>query len=81
LRVSSKLTIALLGAALTSAQNPSQQLAHFHLVQLNVTDPAAAVAFYTSKFDSEKPAFWGWKRFGRKNHGFCSPRLQRPRLK
>ncbi|HYK17538.1 MAG TPA: VOC family protein [Bryobacteraceae bacterium] len=53
------MTIAVLGAALASAQNPPQQVAHFHHVQLNVTDPAAAVAFYTSKFDCEKAIFLG----------------------
>jgi catechol 2,3-dioxygenase-like lactoylglutathione lyase family enzyme len=33
------------------------QLAHFHHVHLNVTDPAPAIDFYTSKFDSEKAKF------------------------
>jgi catechol 2,3-dioxygenase-like lactoylglutathione lyase family enzyme len=34
-------------------------LAHFHHVHLNSTDPAAAIAFYTSKFDCEKAKFAG----------------------
>src|SRR6266851_1071390 len=33
--------------------------AHFHHLHLNTTDPAAAIAFYTSKFDSEKARFAG----------------------
>ena len=43
-------------AGLCSAQG---QLAHFHHVHLNVTDPAAAIDFYTSKFDCEKARFAG----------------------
>ena len=37
--------------------SPDTQLAHFHHVHLNVTDPAAAIGFYTSKFDCEKARF------------------------
>ena len=33
--------------------------AHFHHVHLNTTDPAAAIAFYTSHFDCEKARFAG----------------------
>ncbi|MGH9762823.1 MAG: VOC family protein, partial [Blastocatellia bacterium] len=33
--------------------------AHFHHVHMNVTDPAAAIDFYTSKFDCEKRRFAG----------------------
>jgi hypothetical protein len=33
--------------------------AHFHHLHLNVTDPAAAIAFYTSKFDCETGKFAG----------------------
>lgn len=33
--------------------------AHFHHVHLNATDPAAAIDFYTSKFDCEKARFDG----------------------
>jgi catechol 2,3-dioxygenase-like lactoylglutathione lyase family enzyme len=55
-----KISIALLlCASLAWAQNPPQQLAHFHHVHLNVTDPAAAISFYTSKFDCEKASFSG----------------------
>jgi hypothetical protein len=28
-------------------------VAHFHHLHLNVTDPAAAISFYTTKFDCE----------------------------
>jgi predicted enzyme related to lactoylglutathione lyase len=50
-------TVALvLGAAFTCY---GQQLAHFHHVHLNATDPAAAINFYTTKFDSEKASFAG----------------------
>ena len=34
-------------------------LAHFHHIHLNATDPAAAIDFYTSKFDCEKAKFAG----------------------
>src|ERR1044071_4346712 len=33
--------------------------AHFHHLHLNTTDPAAAINFYTSKFDCEKARFAG----------------------
>src|SRR5215831_17778471 len=33
--------------------------AHFHHLHLNATDPAAAISFYTSKFDCEKKRFAG----------------------
>lgn len=33
--------------------------AHFHHLHLNATDPAADIAFYTSKFDAEKGKFAG----------------------
>ena len=57
-----KIVAALaLGAALVShAQDaPPAPPAHFHHVHLNSTDPAAAIAFYTSKFDCEKSRFAG----------------------
>jgi catechol 2,3-dioxygenase-like lactoylglutathione lyase family enzyme len=38
---------------------PPAPLAHFHHVHLNATDPAAAIAFYTTKFDCEKARFAG----------------------
>jgi len=46
-------------SAVSIAQAPPTQLAHFHHVHLNVTDPVAAIEFYTSKFDSEKAKFAG----------------------
>jgi predicted enzyme related to lactoylglutathione lyase len=42
-----------------AAQESPPRLAHFHHVHLNVTDPAAAIEFYTSKFDCEKAKFAG----------------------
>jgi len=33
--------------------------AHFHHIHLNATDPAAAIQFYTGKFDCEKGKFAG----------------------
>ena len=38
---------------------PPPALAHFHHLHLNATDPAAAINFYTSKFDCEKGKFAG----------------------
>src|SRR6266436_6039514 len=38
---------------------PPVALAHFHHLHLNVTDPAAAIEFYTSKLESEKRKFAG----------------------
>ena len=52
----------LFGAAwICCAQEAPQAppLAHFHHVHLNATDPAAAIDFYTTKFDSEKARFAG----------------------
>jgi catechol 2,3-dioxygenase-like lactoylglutathione lyase family enzyme len=37
-----------------SQDTPPPQLAHFHHVHLNSTDPPAAIDFYTSKFAAEK---------------------------
>lgn len=39
--------------------NAAPALAHFHHLHLNATDPAADIAFYTSKFDCEKERFNG----------------------
>lgn len=38
---------------------PPAAVAHFHHLHLNATDPAAAINFYTSKFDCEKGRFAG----------------------
>ena len=38
---------------------PAAAAAHFHHLHLNATDPAAAINFYTSKFDCEKGRFAG----------------------
>jgi catechol 2,3-dioxygenase-like lactoylglutathione lyase family enzyme len=64
------LSIMILGLAVAcSAQQPASlpgpspspapSLAHFHHLHLNATDPAADIAFYTSKFDCEKARFNG----------------------
>ena len=48
----------------SAAQQPAPQLAHFHHLHLNTTDPQQAIKFYTSKFDCEEgrfldqPAVW-----------------------
>ncbi len=42
------------------AQEPPK--AHFHHIHLNATDPAAAIEFYTHKFDCEKAIFAGRPR-------------------
>lgn len=52
-------TLRVLLAAAIACSCSAQQLAHFHHVHLNATDPAAAINFYTSKFDSEKASFAG----------------------
>jgi catechol 2,3-dioxygenase-like lactoylglutathione lyase family enzyme len=45
--------------AATSQEAPPAPVAHFHHLHLNTTDPAAAINFYTSKFDCEKGRFAG----------------------
>lgn len=52
-------TLRVLLAAAIACSCSAQQLAHFHHVHLNSTDPSAAINFYTSKFDSEKASFAG----------------------
>ena len=49
-----RLAVALGGSLM--AQMPP---AHFHHIHLNSTDPAAAIDFYTTKFDCEKGKFAG----------------------
>ena len=44
---------------LLALSTASAQPAHFHHLHLNTTDPAAAIDFYTSKFDCEKARFGG----------------------
>ena len=51
------LSLAYLAVAVSGfAQMPP---AHFHHIHLNATEPAAAIDFYTSKFDCEKAKFAG----------------------
>lgn len=40
-------------------QQPAMQAAHFHHLHLNTPNPAAAIKFYTSKFDCEEARFLG----------------------
>jgi catechol 2,3-dioxygenase-like lactoylglutathione lyase family enzyme len=51
--------VSFAGLVSMAQDSPETQLAHFHHVHLNVTDPAAAIDFYTSKFDCEKAKFAG----------------------
>src|SRR5579864_3340387 len=62
------MTLVFLGAGIAQsagqAASPTPApaapaLAHFHHVHLNSSDPAAAMAFYTAKFDCEKARFGG----------------------
>lgn len=48
-----------LGQAKPQETAASAPVAHFHHLHLNATDPAAAINFYTSKFDCEKGRFAG----------------------
>lgn len=45
-------------SALAAASLAAQQV-HFHHLHLNATDPAAAIDFYSSRFDAEKAKFAG----------------------
>jgi catechol 2,3-dioxygenase-like lactoylglutathione lyase family enzyme len=60
-RVFKHLAALALGVAwICHAQEaPQAPVAHFHHVHLNATDPAAAIGFYTTKFDCEKAKFAG----------------------
>jgi predicted enzyme related to lactoylglutathione lyase len=53
------LTVGAGAASFGQQPAPPAPLAHFHHVHLNSTDSAAAIAFYTSKFDCEKARFAG----------------------
>lgn len=53
------LAAVWVSAALAQAPDGGGALAHFHHLHLNVTDPAAAIDFYTQRFDSEKARFAG----------------------
>lgn|SRR5436853_1471373 len=53
------VSIAFAGIAASRNQAPPASVAHFHHLHLNTTDPAAAINFYTSKFDCEKAKFAG----------------------
>jgi catechol 2,3-dioxygenase-like lactoylglutathione lyase family enzyme len=56
MRVLSQVSVL---ALVMSAAGQEPPKAHFHHIHLNVTDPAAAMAFYTAKFDCEKARFAG----------------------
>lgn len=49
--------VSLITAMTLAGQNVPD--AHFHHLHLNATDPAAAIEFYTAKFDAEKGKFEG----------------------
>ena len=53
------LSSALLNASLALLSAAEMPTAHFHHLHLNTTDPAAAIEFYTSRFDCEKARFAG----------------------
>jgi catechol 2,3-dioxygenase-like lactoylglutathione lyase family enzyme len=58
------ISILLIASLMAMPQQPSQQppqvqLAHFHHLHLNATDPDAAIEFYAKHFDSEKGKFGG----------------------
>ena len=60
MRLQRSLLLALGTAWICGAQQSANAPpAHFHHVHLNVADPDAAIAFYTSKFDCEKAKFAG----------------------
>jgi catechol 2,3-dioxygenase-like lactoylglutathione lyase family enzyme len=49
----------LIGSGASATQSTQVPIAHFHHLHLNSTDPAAAISFYTAKFDCEKARFAG----------------------
>ena len=51
--------VAARGQLSAPGQPPPPQLAHFHHVHLNSTDPDAAIEFYAKHFESEKAKFAG----------------------
>jgi catechol 2,3-dioxygenase-like lactoylglutathione lyase family enzyme len=53
------LSHVLVSALIISAAAQEPPKAHFHHIHLNVTDPAAAIEFYTARFDCEKAKFQG----------------------
>lgn len=53
------MSFVLAGAAASGGQSTPAPAAHFHHLHLNTTDPAAAINFYTGKFDCEKARFAG----------------------
>jgi len=48
-----------LSALILSAAAQEPPKAHFHHIHLNATDPAAAIDFYTARFDCERAKFAG----------------------
>src|SRR5262249_58222965 len=52
------LSLCALTPAAQEASRP-MPVAYFHHILLNVPDPAAAIAFYTRKFDCERAKFAG----------------------
>jgi catechol 2,3-dioxygenase-like lactoylglutathione lyase family enzyme len=58
-RLMRALALLALLALPVGADAQTAPLAHFHHVHLNTTDPAAAIAFYTSRFKARKESFAG----------------------
>jgi catechol 2,3-dioxygenase-like lactoylglutathione lyase family enzyme len=54
-----KIIGALVVLILAATVSFAQEAVHFHHIHLNATDPAADIAFYTTKFDAEKGTFAG----------------------
>lgn len=52
-----RLLCCLIAAAACAQEKPAA--AHFHHVHINSTDPAAAIEFYTQRFDCEKSSYQG----------------------
>ena len=55
------MRILILLALIVPAAGQEPPKAHFDHIHLNSTDPGAAIAFYTRKFDCEKASLAGGK--------------------
>jgi len=51
------LAVSILIVSTNAQIQMAHPVAHFHHVHINATDPAASIAFYTSRFDCEKATF------------------------
>ena len=59
LLIAATLGFFALSGIVASGRQAATPGAHFHHLHLNATDPAAAINFYTGKFDCEKARFAG----------------------